>query len=100
MESIRECINRLFVKTNVKIFQESERDILNVKLEENIPNRRLLKRLKANKDDSKDKDLLKQIDQMMSNNVWKKTVMVMCNDGKNSNKLERWLIKVTFWHSF
>ena len=47
MESIRESIDELLVKTNLSILQEIARDILKVELEDNISKRRLSRKLQA-----------------------------------------------------
>ena len=58
MESIRESIDGLLVKTNLSIFQEIARDILKVELEDNISKRRLSRKLQARIDEVEDEDLL------------------------------------------
>ena len=57
MERIRECIDKLFVKTNVEILYEIAQDILKVELEGNIPNMRFMKRLQTDINDSEDKEI-------------------------------------------
>ena len=65
MESIRESIDELLVKTNLSILQEIARDILKVELEDNISKRRLSRKLQARIDEVEDEDLLKQIERKM-----------------------------------
>ena len=62
MESIRESIDELLVKTNLSILQEIAGDILKVGLEDNISKRRLLRKLQARIREVEDEDLLKQIE--------------------------------------
>ena len=63
MESIKESIDGLLLKTNLSIFQEIARDILKVELEDNISKRRLSRKLQSRIDEVEDEDLLKQIEQ-------------------------------------
>ena len=65
MESIRESIDKLLVKTNLSILQEIAREILKVELEDNVSKRRLSRKLQARIDEVKDEDLLKQIERQM-----------------------------------
>ena len=65
MESIRESIDELLVKTNLSILQEIARDILKVELEDNISKRRLSRKLQVRIDEVEDEDLLKQIERKM-----------------------------------
>ena len=65
MESIRESIDELLVKTNLSILQEITRDILKVELEDNILKRRLSRKLQVRIDEVEDEDLLKQIERKM-----------------------------------
>ena len=71
MESIRESINKLLVKTNLSILQEIARDILKVELEDNISKRRLSRKLQARIDEVEDEDLLKQIEPKMQIHLWR-----------------------------
>ena len=65
MESIRENIEELLVKTNLNILQELARDILKVELEQNISQRRVLRKLQTSIETIEDEDLLKQIERKM-----------------------------------